>query len=164
MPTKTKVKEVMTTEVIAFKPIDKIRSVTEILIKRNISGAPVIDKQKKVIGVISEADIMNLTATIPLPEIDLDPFNPFSIFSLISHMRKVKKLPEEIEKQCKTLFEGSVSDVMSKKPVTVSLDDSISDVARIMHKNDFNRLPVVDDDGKLIGIIARADVIGVLVS
>ena len=72
-------------------------------------------------------------------------------------MKKVKKIPDEIA----TLFEGYVKDVMSKKPITISPDDSLSDAARIMHKNDFNRIPVVDDEGKLVGIIAREDVISV---
>lgn len=72
-------------------------------------------------------------------------------------MKKVKKIPDEIE----TLFEGYVKDVMTKKPVTISPDDSISDAARLMHKNDFKRIPVVDEEGKLVGVIARGDVIGV---
>jgi CBS domain-containing protein len=157
MQTKTnvKVKELMTTEVVAFKPGDKIPHVVEVFRANRISGAPVIDDQKKVIGIISEADIMRLTATVPFP--DIDPLNPFPVFSLSSYMKKVKKIPDEIA----TLFEGYVRDVMTKKPVTISPEDSISDAARIMHKNDFNRIPVVDDEGKLVGIIARGDVIGV---
>ncbi|MDY6964631.1 MAG: CBS domain-containing protein [Halobacteriota archaeon] len=158
MPTKTKVKELMTTDVIAFKPDDKIRHITETLREKRISGAPVIDEGGKVIGVISESDIMNLTATIALPT--LDPFNPIATFSF---NRVFMSLPEEIDKQIEMLFEGSASDVMSKKPITVSPEDSISDVARIMHKNDFNRLPVVDDEGNLVGLIARGDIISVLV-
>ncbi len=157
MQTKTnvKVKELMTTKVIAFKPSDKIRYVAETFRANRISGAPVIDDKRRVIGVISEADIMRLTATIPFP--DVDPLNPFPVFSISGYMKKVKKIPDEIE----TLFEGYVKDVMSKKLVTISPDDSISDAARIMHKNDFNRIPVVDDEGKLVGLIARDDIIGV---
>jgi CBS domain-containing protein len=157
MQTKTnvKVKELMTTKVIAFKPSDKIRYVAETFRANRISGAPVIDDQRRVIGVISEADIMRLTATVPFP--DVDPLNPFPVFSMSSYMKKVKKIPDEIE----TLFEGYVKGVMSKKLVTISPDDSISDAARLMHKNDFNRIPVVDDEGKLVGIIARDDIIGV---
>jgi len=157
MQTKTnvKVKELMTTDLIAFKPRDKIRHVAETLRANRISGAPVIDEQRRVIGVISEADIMKLTATVPFP--DIDPLNPFPVFAMSGYMKKVKKIPDEID----TLFEGYVKDVMTKKPVTISPDDSITDAARIMHKNDFNRIPVVDDEGRLVGIIARDDVIGV---
>ncbi len=157
MQTKTnvKVKELMTTDVIAFKLNNSIRHVAETFRANRISGAPVIDDQRKVIGIISEADIMRLTATVPFP--DIDPLNPFPVFSLSGYMKKVKKIPDEIA----TLFEGYVKDVMSKKPITISPEDSISDAARIMHKNDFNRIPVVDEEGKLVGIIARGDVISV---
>ncbi len=150
-----KVKELMTTNVITFKPRDKLRHVAERLRANRISGAPVIDEQRRVIGVISEADIMKLTATVPFP--DIDPLNPFPVFSLSAYMKRVKKIPEEID----TLFEGDVQDVMSKKPVTISPEDSVSDAARIMHKNDFNRIPVVDVEGRLVGLIARDDIIGV---
>ncbi|RCV63438.1 CBS domain-containing protein [Methanophagales archaeon] len=155
--TVVKVRELMTTDVIAFKPSAKVHHVAETLRTSQISGAPVIDDQRKVIGVISEADIMKLTATVPFP--DIDPLNPFPIFSLTAYRKKVEKIPAEIE----TLFEGSVKDVMTKDPVTISPDDSVSDAARIMHKRDFNRIPVVDDEGKLVGLIARADIIGLFV-
>ncbi len=152
-----KVRELMTTEVIAFKPSDKVHQVAETFRSNRISGAPVIDDQSKVIGVISEADIMKLTATVPFP--DIDPLNPFPIFSLTAYRKKVEKIPAEIE----TLFEGSVKDVMTKDPVTISPDDSVLDAARLMHKDDFNRIPVVDDEGELVGLIARADIIGLFV-
>jgi CBS domain-containing protein len=149
------VEELMKTDVITFKPSDTIQHVAKTLRTHRISGAPVIDDQSRVIGVISEADIMKLTATVPFP--DIDPLNPFPVFSLTSYMNKVKKIPDEID----ALFEGSVKDVMSKKPVTISPDDSISAAARLMHKNDFNRIPVVDDEGKLVGLLARNDIISV---
>ncbi len=152
-----KVRELMTTTVIAFKPSDKIHQVAKTLRLNRISGAPVIDDQRKVIGVISEADIMKLTATVPFP--DIDPLNPFPVFSLTAYRKAVEKIPDEIE----TLFEGSVKDVMTKDPVTISPDDSILDAARLMHKGDFNRIPVVDDERKLVGLIARADIIGLFV-
>ena len=152
-----KVRELMTTNVIAFKPSDKVHLVAETFRSNRISGAPVLDDQRKVIGVISEADIMKLTATVPFP--DIDPLNPFPVFSLTAYRKKVEKIPAEIE----TLFEGSVKDVMTKDPVTISPDDSILDAARLMHKDDFNRIPVVDDKGKLVGLIARADIISLFV-
>ncbi len=159
MQTKTvvKVKELMTTDVITFKPSDKIALVVEAFRANRISGAPVIDDQRKVTGIISEADIIKLTAAVPFP--DIDPLNPFPVFSLSSYMKKVKKIPDEIE----TLFEGDVKDVMSKEPVTISPDDSVSNAARIMYKKDFNRIPVVDDEGKLIGIITRDNIISVFI-
>jgi CBS domain-containing protein len=145
----------MTTAVITFKPTDTIQHVVETMRTQRISGAPVIDEQRRVIGIISEADIMKLTASVPFPVID--PLNPFPVFSITTYLREVKRIPEEIT----ALFEGEVKDAMTRKPVTISPDASIAEAARLMHKNDFNRLPVVDADGKLIGLIARDDIIRV---
>jgi CBS domain-containing protein len=145
----------MTTAVITFKPTDTIQHVVETMRTQRISGAPVIDEQRRVIGVISEADIMKLTASVPFPVID--PLNPFPVFSITTYLREVKRIPEEIT----ALFEGEVKDAMTRKPVTISPDASIAEAARLMHKNDFNRLPVVDAEGKLVGLIARDDIIRV---
>ena len=145
----------MTTAVITVHPEDTIRHVASTLRTHHISGAPVIDEQRNVVGVISEADIMKLTASVPFP--DIDPLNPFPVFSLTAYMSKVKRIPEEIN----ALFEGLVKDVMTRKPVTITPEAPISDAARIMHKHDFNRIPVVDDQGKLVGVIARDDLISV---
>ncbi|MDY6958190.1 MAG: CBS domain-containing protein [Halobacteriota archaeon] len=164
MPTKTKVEDLMTTDVIYFKPGDKIKTVTDTLGIEKISGAPVIDDEEKVVGVVSESDIMNLTASIPLPDINLDPFDPLAFVNTFSHLSKVRHMWDDIKKQCETLMDGTVEEIMSRKVVTVSPDDDISHVAHLMHKNDFNRLPVVDENNRLLGIIARGDVIGVLVS
>ena len=160
-----KVKDLMTTEVVTFKPSDKIREVAETLRAKKISGAPVVDEQGKVVGVVSEADIMKLNATIPFPVVD--PLNPFGVFPISAYFKEVERVPEEVA----ALFEGEVREVMTRKPVTISPDASISDAARIMHKNDFNRIPVVNEveagggrrGGRLVGIIARADVIRVFV-
>ncbi len=157
-----KVGDVMVKDVIAFKPDDKIADVIETLRKRRISGAPVVDETGKVIGVISEADIVRLNSPIELPEIEINPFNPFAFIEIHNYWKKVEKIPEEIKRRHEILVNGVVRDAMSKKPVTISPEASISEAARIMRKNDFNRLPVVDREGKLIGIIARQDIIGVL--
>ena len=157
MRTKTsvRVKQVMKTDIIAFQPDDTIPHVANTFRTNRISGAPVIDAKKRVIGIISEADIIKLTASVPFPNID--PLNPFPVFSMSSYMKKVKRIPDDIN----TLFEGYVKDVMTKNPVTITPEDSISDAARIMHRSDFNRIPVVDVEGKLVGVIARGDIIGV---
>jgi CBS domain-containing protein len=145
----------MTTAVITFKPTDTMQHVVETMRTQRISGAPVIDEQRRVIGIISEADIMKLTASVPFPVID--PLNPFPVFSITTYLREVKRIPEEIT----ALFEGEVKDAMTRKPVTISPEASLAAAARLMHKHDFNRLPVVDADGKLIGIVARDDIIRV---
>ncbi|MFO7966862.1 MAG: CBS domain-containing protein [Archaeoglobaceae archaeon] len=156
-------REVMTSNVISLRPDDKVQKVIETFRDNKISGAPVVDEEGKVVGVLSEADIINLTSTISLPDIEFNPFNPFVFLTIRNYWKKVRELPDEIKQRYDTLINGSVKDVMTKEPVTVSADTSVSEASRIMSEKDFNRLPVVDEEGKLMGIIARQDILGVVV-
>lgn len=158
-----KVREVMNTNVISLQPEDKIQKAIQTFRDNKISGAPVVDGEGKVIGVISEADIIDLTSTISLPDIELNPFNPFMFLTIRNYWKKVREMPDEIKQRYNTLLNGSVEDVMSREPVTISADASISKASRIMREKDFNRLPVVDREGKLMGIIARQDILDVVV-
>ncbi len=157
------VREVMTTNVISFQPEDRIQKAIETFKVNKISGAPVVDDEGRVIGVLSEADIINLTSTISLPDIELNPFNPFVFLTIRNYWKRVMELPEEIKQRYNTLLNGKVKDVMTREPVTVSPDTSISEASRIMSQKDFNRLPVVDKEGKLAGIIARQDILDIIV-
>lgn len=153
----------MTTNVISFQPEDRIQKAIETFKVNKISGAPVVDDEGRVIGVLSEADIINLTSTISLPDIELNPFNPFVFLTIRNYWKRVMELPEEIKQRYNTLLNGKVKDVMTREPVTVSPDTSISEASRIMSQKDFNRLPVVDKEGKLAGIIARQDILDIIV-
>ena len=157
-----RVGDVMVKDVVAFKPEDKIADVVDTLKRRKISGAPVVDEDNRVVGVISEADIVRLNSPVELPEIEINPFNPFVFLEIHNYWKRVERIPEEIKRRHEIMVNGVVKDVMSKKPVTITPEASISEAARIMRKNDFNRLPVVDENGKLVGIIARQDIIGAL--
>ncbi len=158
-----KVGDVMTTNVIAFSPDDKISHVIETFRENKISGAPVVENGR-VVGVISEADIVKLDSPVELPEVEIDPLNPLALFDLFSFWRTVKRIPDELKKRHELIISGCVRDVMSKKPVTISPDAPVSEAAKLMRKHDFNRLPVVDRDGKLVGIVARQDIIAILAS
>lgn len=162
MPAKT-VREVMITDVISLQPEDRIQKAIETFRDNKISGAPVVDDESKVIGVLSEADIINLTSIISLPDIELNPFNPFVFLTIRKYWKRVREMPDEIKQRYDTLLNGSVKDVMSTEPVTVTADTSVSEASRIMSEKDFNRLPVVDKEGKLVGVVARQDILGIIV-
>ncbi|MFP3946950.1 MAG: CBS domain-containing protein [Archaeoglobaceae archaeon] len=162
MPAKT-VREVMITDVISLQPEDRIQKAIETFRDNKISGAPVVDDESKVIGVLSEADIINLTSIVSLPDIELNPFNPFVFLTIRKYWKRVREMPDEIKQRYDTLLNGSVKDVMSTEPVTVTADTSVSEASRIMSEKDFNRLPVVDKEGKLAGVVARQDILGIIV-
>jgi len=150
---KKKVEEIMTKEVITAKENDTLLDVATVLKENKIAGVPVLNAQEEVVGVVSEADILKL----------LENFHWYtSIFTAhdLIHIfgEDLHEIQRDIEKASKT----KVKDVMSKNPRTISPYALIDDAAQIMHSTGFNRLPVVDSNGKLVGIVARADIVASL--
>ncbi|AXV36845.1 MAG: CBS domain-containing protein [Methanobacteriaceae archaeon] len=153
------VEEAMEKDVIVLKTDDKISDVAQILRKNNISGAPVIDDDQKVIGMISEGDIMKLIE-VHSPNINLILPAPFDLIELPVRMEyELEVLSRGVKKAAAV----KVEEIMTKNIISIKKDASISDAATLMDSHDINRLPVVDEDNKLIGIITRGDIIGALV-
>ena len=136
------VDDVMTQVVVSVEESAGYRTVVDLLIGRRISAVPVVDAFERVVGVVSEADLL----------------------------RKIEYAGDEAPR----LFEGrrrrgergkalgaSASELMSAPAVTVLAGASIADAARLMDGEDVKRLPVVDDLGRLVGIVTRGDLLKV---
>jgi len=153
------VKEAMQSDVIKFKDVNTISYVANVLREKKISGAPIVDEDNKVIGVISEGDIMRLIE-VHSPNINLILPAPLDLIELPVRMRlELDELAKGVSKAASVL----VGEIMTKEVVKSKGDFSISDAASLMDRHDVNRLPVVDENDKLIGIITRGDIIGALV-
>jgi len=136
------VKEAMTMNVVTvFRDAD-LHTAASLLSENRISGMPVVDGNNRVIGVISEADILILTG-----------MKRDHTFKDI--LRNI--LGEPVS--AKTTNGNKVEDVMSFPPVTSKADDTIADVAKVLDERRIKRLPVVDDSGKLLGVVSRADIV-----
>jgi len=135
------VRNMMTTHVITIKRDADLHEAARILSENRISGMPVVDDNNRVIGVISEADILILAG-----------MKKEHTFRDI--LRNILGEPVPAKKSG-----NKVGDVMSFPPITSKADDDIGEVAKILDARRIKRLPVVDDEGKLIGIISRADIV-----
>lgn len=149
-----KVEEIMTKTVIALKPTDTLRQAIQKLAENHISGAPVIDDEKKVVGILSEKDVLKSLRTRYTEPRMVYPSLPIMGISFV-----------EIEKQ-KELFEAlkeigdiHVSDIMTKDVIVAQATDLVEAVIPVMVEKKVNRVPVVDASKKLVGIISRGDVI-----
>ncbi|MCP8312086.1 MAG: CBS domain-containing protein [Candidatus Methylarchaceae archaeon HK02M1] len=159
------VKDLMTVKVISFRPSDKLSKVAETFAKLGISGAPVVDDQNRVIGVISERDIIELIKsksgikerTEGMLTETLQFFHIYPVVS-IEFRRTMKELDLE-EKFWKEIEDGKVEDIMTKKPLTVSEKEGIDKSIELMVVKGVNRVPVITEEGELVGIITRADII-----
>ncbi len=139
--------EIMTSNVITASPSDRIEDVIKLLMEHNITGLPVIDEERTVIGIITEGDIIYRSHELKLPRY-LAIFDSYIFFDN----------PENLETQLKKMTGYLVGDVMTSKVVTVDHDDTVEQVANIMTKYRINRVPVVKN-GVLLGIISRRDII-----
>lgn len=153
-----KVKDVMVRDVISVKPNDPIHYVAWALREKKISGVPVVEN-KKVVGVVSERDIMRLIEEHDM-KINLLFPSPLDVLEL---PLKVKHELDEMATLIRETAATAVEKIMTKKAVTISPEATVAEAAKIMGEKKINRLPVVDKRSNLIGIITRGDVIGTLV-
>ena len=141
---KSTVKDVMTTRVIWVRKAASFREMAAALREHRVSAFPVLDEGGKVIGVVSEADLLTKQA--------LDGGEdgmPGMITGLLRHREQEK---------ARGITAG---DLMTSPPVTVRPEDTVEHAARLMYTHRAKRLPVVNAAGRLVGIISRADVLSV---
>jgi len=142
-------------------PDEEVSVVARRLREEDVSGAPVVDEEEHVVGVVSEADLLNLLdakqedTNIWLP-------SPFEAFELPLRAFPWREWAEKhglIEESLRDVGEKPVRKIMSKKPRTVQPTTPLEDAAGVMVRTGYNRLPVVDADGRLVGIVTRGDVL-----
>ncbi|MEW5759509.1 MAG: CBS domain-containing protein [Candidatus Thermoplasmatota archaeon] len=148
-----KVKEVMSKNVISLTPMLTVGEATRIFAEHNISGAPVIDENDCVIGILSEADILKLLRL---------KYKQMSIVFPAVHLLGVGFRDDvkygELKKAFDEVSSTLVRDVMRTNVITASPEDEVEEIAPIMVKMNINRIPIVENK-KLVGIVARGDVI-----
>lgn len=143
-----KAKDIMTADVKVAKQTDTIKSIAKILIHEKIGGLPVVDEDNRVVGIISETDIIKKEKHVAVPEF-------ITFLQGVIYLEDFKKMEKDIQ----DIAAVQVKDLMSKEVIKVYEDDTFDDVANIMIKKSVNRVPVVDKDNKIKGIICRYDII-----
>ena len=138
------VKDIMTTRAIWVKKDASFRDMAAALREHRVSAFPVLDDDGKVIGVVSEADLLTKEALGSEPQ-----GMPGMITGLLRH--------KEHEKARGT----TAGDVMTSPAIVVTPDETVERAARLMYTRKVKRLPVVDANGHLVGIVSRADVLSV---
>jgi CBS domain-containing protein len=138
-----KVNEVMTREVATVSAETPLKTVAEIMSRRRVSGLPVIDLQGKVLGIISDKDFLS----------HMGDGTARSFMDVVSECLKGGGC---VAAPVRAKHAG---DIMNSPAITVGQDTSVMDAARTLVEKGINRLPVVDEKGRLVGIVSRADVV-----
>ncbi|MEV5953115.1 CBS domain-containing protein [Streptomyces sp. NPDC051987] len=143
-----KVGSVMTTDVVHAGYSTPFKEVARLLAEHRISGLPVVDEDDKVIGVVSETDLMARQATAPDP-------------SGAKHRAGLGQLTRGGRRQEAKARARTAGDLMSDPPVTVHAENTIVEAARTMAERHVERLPVLDEEDRLVGIVTRRDLLQV---
>lgn len=144
MAVKSVVREVMTTRVIWVRREAPFREMAAALREHRVSAFPVLDGAGKVIGVVSEADLLAKEV------VETEPEGVPAVVTGILHRREAEK--------ARGITAG---DLMTSPAVVAHPEDTVEHAAKLMHDRRVKRLPVVDAAGHLVGIISRADVLAV---
>jgi len=147
--------EIMDATVPAISPEAPARDAIELLAQTDKGAIPVIDEGRRVIGIVSESDLI-----LGDEEADLHLPHYLNIMGGIVFVGSMKGFEERLNKA----FATRVSELMSPDPVVVKVGDDAETVARTIAEEHHNHLPVVDGDGRLVGMVTRADALAALVS
>jgi CBS domain-containing protein len=138
-----KVKDVMTRHPVTASPETRLRDLARLLTDRQISGVPVVDADGRCIGVVSEADLLFKQLSRPLSR-------RLPLEWIIGERHD----PAELRRRAAL----TAAEAMSAPAITITSDRPIREAAAVMVERKVNRLPVVDD-GRLVGIITRSDMV-----
>lgn len=145
------VKDIMTSDVTTVSEGDNVEKCAKLLMETNYSGLPVTNAKGQVVGIVTESDLIKRASRIKVPA-------ALELLGGLIYLDSPNKYMEEL-KQAMSQFVG---EMMTKKVVTVTPDDTIERAATVMLEKNIKRLPVVDSLGKLVGIISRRDIMGYL--
>jgi CBS domain-containing protein len=137
----TQVEDVMTRNVVSLRKHAQYKEIVQVMRSRKFSAFPVLDDHDRVIGVVSEDDLLVKEAY---------PASTGSARVLLRHGDKAKAAG-----LC-------AAELMHRPAITIEQDATVAEAARLMHTRHVKRLPVIDrQTGRLIGIVSRADLLGV---
>lgn len=146
--------DIMNPDVPTVRPDEDARTAIDLISKTDVGAIPAVDEGGRVVGIVSESDLV-----LSEEESDLHLPHYLNIMGGIVFVGSMKGFEERLEKA----FATKVSELMTPDPVVAHDYDSAERVAKKIAESHHNHLPVVDADGRLKGMVTRADALAALV-
>ncbi len=145
---------IMNKKVITLSPNMTIRGAYETFVKNNISGAPVVDSRGRLLGILTVKDILKVIKS-RMEDIGIYVFpTPFDFMDTIP-----MEIPEENRADFESISNILVEEIMERKVHYVTPNTDIFDALSLLVKKEVSRLPVVDEDKRVVGIVTRSDLL-----
>ena len=135
-----KAKDFMIKDVISLNEEASIKTLLEVLMKHKIGGLPLVDPNNKLLGIVTDGDVLRY-------------MNPKAFIS--SYVTYI----EELDETLKSKSESPVKAIMKKKVVFVREEDELEDVLKLLATHHFKKIPVVNENRQVVGVISRGDMI-----
>ena len=139
--------DIMTRNVVTVKKDQPISDLSKLFIENHFNGVPVLDDAGKVIGVVTQSNLIEQNKNLHIPTV-------IALFDAVLFLESEKKFESDVKK----LTGSKIGDIYHKNPITVSPDTELNEITTIMAEKDVHTLPVLEND-KLVGIIGKKDVI-----
>lgn len=145
-------KDIMSKEVLTVKPETSVSELAQLLTTHNINGAPVVDSDGKLIGVVTENDLVFQKKQVHIPTV-------INILDSFIYLESQEKMKKEMEK----ISAVTVENIYSKDVKTVTPETPIEEIATIMAEQHIHTIPVIKDNN-IVGVIGKKDIIRTLIS
>jgi CBS domain-containing protein len=142
-----KAKDIMNTTVITVTPDTSVEELGRLLIGKGVSGVPVVDERQQLVGIVTENDLIRQNERFHIPTL-------LRIFDAFIPLQGSASIEAEI----KRMSASKVSEICTRKVITVDPETPVQDIATIMSEKSVHLLPVMSS-GKLVGIIGKMDII-----
>lgn len=146
------VRDIMTKEVLTAKVDTSVNEIAKLMGQRNISGVPVVDDERHVVGIVTELDLIVRNTRLVMPH----------FIEVLDWGKIPLERPRHMRERLQHMLGTEVRDVMTEKVITIGPDASIEELAELMVQQRVNPVPVVDAAECLIGIVSRADLIDMM--
>jgi CBS domain-containing protein len=149
MPANTLVREVMTTSVATLRPDEPIAGAADTMAGHGFGAMPVVDNEGKLVGLLRDTDLIVSEARVHVP-------------TFLNVLGASIPLPGEmahVQEELHKVAGATVGVVMDDDPLTVGPEETLEDLATEMNDREVSHVPVVDSDRRLLGIVARGDIV-----
>jgi len=146
------VREIMEADPVRVSPEAPVEEVVRTLREHELPGVPVVDGDGRCVGIVTEADLV-----LPDDEGDLHIPHYVNLFGGTIFLEPLSRFEDRLRKA----FASTAADMMTEHPYSVGPETTIREAAHAIHETGHNRLPVVED-GRLVGVVTRLDVLGAL--
>jgi CBS domain-containing protein len=145
-----KAAQFMTKQFLTISPEMSVEELARLLLRKDVTGAVIVDKKGKLLGVVTDGDLIAKEKNLHLPTV-------VSIFDSVVYLETSEHFKGELHKMVAT----KVEDIYTRDPVTVDMDTSLSDIATIMSEKKIHFLPVMDEE-RVEGVVGRREILKAL--